>query len=206
MILGYSGSGKSASLRNLDPKKTMIVQPVTKPLPFRNKFDKFNKETKEGSLITLKNPIHISTLLKALPSLGKEILVIDDMQYIMLDEYIVRSDEKGFQKFTDIAKATYNLITQANESDIRCYFLWHPMVSAEEIIRPKTLGRFLEEKVTVEGLFTTVLMAEYVNEEFMFRTQKDKNDVIKAPFDMFEQRYIPNDLAVVDDIIKAYYS
>lgn len=194
LILGESGSGKTYSIKNLDPEKTGIFL-VEKPrLPFRKTFR------------VAKNATY-SAILKTLAAPNLKTYVVDDSQYLMVNEFFDRAMETGYQKFTDLALNFRNLIhfvTQKTPDDVIVYFLHHTETDVNGRVKAKTIGRMLDEKLTVEGLFDIVLRTEITQEGYFFRTQSNGNDTVKSPEEMFPER-IPNDLALVDRSIREYY-
>lgn len=195
LILGDSGSGKSYSIKNFDPEEVGIFA-VEKPrLPFKKDF-RIAKNANYGIIMkTLQN-----TKLKK--------YVIDDSQYLLVNELFDRVTERGYDKFTEMAVHFRNLIHMVNQvapDDCIVYFLHHPETdSATGRQKAKTVGRMLDEKLTVEGCFDIVLFATIENGEHFFITQSDGSTTAKSPEGMFEEK-IPNDLKLVDGKIREYY-
>lgn len=206
LILGHSGSGKSASMRNLDPAATLLIQAVRKPLPFRSSaWRYFDKETaKDGNVFVTDSSDQIIALAR---KTRRKIIVIDDVQYVMANEFMRRSDERGFDKFTDIGKHMWEIIMSMNalDADVRIYFLSHTQENDQGKTSMKTIGKMLDEKITLEGLFTIVLRTELQDGEYQFRTRNSGSDTTKAPIGMFDTDRIDNDLAAVDAAIVDYY-
>ena len=212
MILGESGTGKSTSIENLDPKETFIIQVVNKPLPFRGykaKYSLRNKENPKGNrFVSDKSDL----IMKILDSLNKEKtiknIIIDDSQYIMANEFMRRAKEKGFDKFTEIGQNFYMLIDKANDmrDDINVIFLQHIEINDAGRVKAKTIGKLLDDKVGIEGRFTVVLMTEIEDGNYYFRTQNNGNDTCKSPKGMFEELRIPNDLKIVIDKVNEYFN
>ncbi|MGA0608871.1 ATP-binding protein [Caldimonas sp. KR1-144] len=205
LILGESGTGKSTSLRNLDPSKTLLIQAIRKPLPFKSTGWKVRPSLKaEGNVIQTDNPELIERVLR---SSGDEIVVIDDFQYVMANEYMRRSDEKGFDKFTDIGKHAWNILRAASDlaDRRRVYILAHTQSDDTGRVKIKTIGKMLDEKITVEGMFTIVLRTVVRDGSYLFATQNNGSDTVKSPMDMFADQLIGNDLASVDESICSFY-
>ncbi len=197
-VLGHSGSGKSFSLHNFDPNDVGIINVVGKPLPFRN-----GKNFTAN--IQTDNPHQICDLLV---KSTKPIMVIDDFQYIMANEFMRESNTKGFDKFTQIGRHAWDIFNVMNyhmKPYQRVYVLAHTDVNESGVTKMKTVGRLLDEKITPEGLVTIVLQTHIENGQNYFMTQNNGSNTVKTPFEMFDDRLIPNDLNAVDDAICEYY-
>lgn len=194
MILGESGSGKSASLRNFDPAEVGVFSVASKPLPFRKKLKVVNHAGYQLIAQTL-----LANKLKC--------YVIDDSSYLMAFEQFARAKETGYGKFTDMAVNFYNLLELVRDKtsdDTIVYFLHHIQIDDMGRQRIKTVGKMLDNQLTVEGLFTIVLFAETDGKEHWFTTQSDGTTTAKSPLEMFPLR-IDNDLKMVDTTIREYY-
>jgi hypothetical protein len=194
LILGDSGSGKSASMRNFEPNEVGIFNVASKPLPFRKKIPKM-----DGA--------NYASIIKNLSAPKLKKYVIDDSQYLLCFEMFSKAKETGYGKFTDMALNFYNLIQfiiKQTPPDVIVYFLHHTEVTQEGRIKAKTIGKMLDEKLTVEGLFSIVLICTTDGKDHKFITQSDGYTTAKSPMDMFEAE-IDNDLKAVDTIIREYY-
>ncbi|MBO7710584.1 MAG: AAA family ATPase [Lachnospiraceae bacterium] len=194
LILGESGSGKTFAIKNMNPDEVGIFL-VEKPrLPFRKQF-------------RCKQNATYFDIMKALSDPKLKQYVIDDSQYLLVNEFFDRASEVGYQKFTDMALNFRNLIhfviNKAPE-DVIVYFLHHTETDNNGKVKAKTIGKMLDEKLTVEGLFDIVLRTEINTEGHWFLTQSSGYDTTKSPEEMFLDR-IPNDLALVDKTIREYY-
>ena len=194
MILGASGSGKSASMRNFKANELGVINVAGKPLPFRSEIKTINTD-------------NYGMIKKCLTESKAQSIVIDDSQYLMADEYMRRASEKGFQKFTDIGYNFWDLVRFVNEIDDNkiVYFMQHTETDENGIERAKTVGKMLNEKITLEGMFTIVLKAEVVDGQYFFATKNNGHDVVKAPMGMFDKDRIENDLKLVDTAIRGYF-
>ena len=135
-------------------------------------------------------------------------VVIDDSQYLIVNEFFDKVAEKGYDKFTSIALNFRNLIHWVNiglPDNVTVYFLHHTQVDEFGQTKAKTIGKLLDEKLTVEGCFDVVLMTERNQDGWWFRTHSGGADPVKTPMDMFTDDLIPNDLNVVDMSIRSYY-
>lgn len=204
-MLGESGSGKSASLRNFDPTKTLLIQAIPKPMPFKNaQWKLFDKDTKQGNIFVTDKATDILMLMQGTK---KKVIVIDDFQYVMANEFMRRSDERGYDKFTEIGRNAWNILCMAGAlpPDVRVYILTHTDTNDAGRIKVKTIGKMLDEKITVEGMFTVVVRCVVRDGEFLFTTRNNGSDTVKTPMGLFDSEVIDNDLAAVDKAICEYY-
>ncbi len=205
IVLGESGTGKTTSLRNLDPTRTLLVQAVKKPLPFKAKGWRIRETLKsEGNVIQTDDATLIEKLIRTSPH---EIVVVDDFQYVMANEYMRRTDEKGYDKFVDIGKNAWNVLRAASDvaAHRRVYILAHTETDTFGRTKIKTIGKMLDEKITLEGMVTIVLRTQVRDSHYLFATQNNGSDTTKSPMGMFAEQYIDNDLAAVDAAICNYY-
>ena len=194
LILGESGSGKSTSLRHFNADEVMVLNVANKPLPFRKKLPVINNATYE-------------TIGKELVKQEFKTYVIDDSQYLLAFEMFDRAKEIGYGKFTDIAVRFRNMldfIIRKLPDDITVYFLHHSEITETGRIKAKTVGKMLDNQLTVEGLFSIVLLCSADNQTHKFITQSDGYTTAKSPMEMFETT-IDNDLKMVDKTIREYY-
>lgn len=203
LILGQSGTGKSTSLRNLNPDDVLLIQAVRKPLPFRS--TQWKPLTKDEGCVT--KQARADNIISLLTKTPKNIIIIDDFQYIMASEFMNRAMEKGFDKFTEMAKNAYDiLMTAMNLPDHkRVYVLSHTEENDNGKTKMKTIGKLLDEKITLEGLVTIVLQTAVVNGQYIFTTQNNGQNTVKSPMGLFETEHIENDLKMVDDAICEYW-
>lgn len=207
MILGESGTGKSTSLRNLDPAKTLLIQAIRKPLPFKAQGWRVHmgSQNSTGNIFISDKAEKIEQLMRRSPH---EIVVIDDFQYILANEFMRRSDEKGFDKFTEIGRHAWDILKTATElaDDRRIYILCHTASDEFGKVKMKTIGKLLDDKITPEGMVTIVLRTMVRDGSYFFATQNNGGDTTKSPMGMFNDLLIDNDLAAVDNAICDYYS
>ena len=195
LIMGESGTGKTYSIKNFKKGEALVFSVEKGRLPFKS------------DLEVVKNATYtdLGTELKA-PKYKR--YVIDDSQYLLVNEMFDRVNETGYKKWTDIALRFRNLIHYINSSlpdDVIVYFLHHTEFDANSgRTKAKTVGKLLDNQLTVEGCFDVVLMTQIENGEHVFVTQSDGFTDCKRPEDMFEKK-IPNDLKVVDTTIREYY-
>jgi len=194
LILGASGSGKSTSIRNFEPDEVGIFNVAGKPLPFRKKIPKVDNATYE-------------IIEKMLSQHKLKRYIIDDSQYLLAFEMFNRAKDTGYGKFTDMALNFRNLIDfviKQTPDDVIVYFLHHTEETDGGKIKAKTVGKMLDNQLTVEGLFSIVLLATVDGNTHKFITQSDGYTTCKSPMEMFE-REIDNDLKIVDNTIREYW-
>lgn len=200
LIIGKSGSGKSASMRNFPPDKLQLVNVIGKPLPFRNSF--------KDAVVT-DSYYDVAAILRDSP---KPSIVIDDAGYLITDAFMRGHSSGGggnsiFQLYNSLADSFWKLIEFARirSNDKIIYFIMHEDKSDSGDIKPKTIGKLLDEKVCIEGMFTIVLRSMKKNGNYYFATTSDGYDVTKTPIGLFDAEYIDNDLYTVDNAIREYY-
>lgn len=194
LILGESGSGKSSSLRNFEANEVGVFNVASKPLPFRKKIPKVDGAT-------------YATIYKALTAPKLKTYVIDDSQYLLSFALFDRAKEVGYGKFTDMAVDFRNLIdfvVKHTPPDVIVYFLHHTEKTDDGRIKAKTTGKMLDNQLTVEGLFSIVLLCVTDGMSHKFVTQSDGYTTAKSPMEMFE-RETDNDLKMVDATIREYW-
>jgi ABC-type cobalamin/Fe3+-siderophores transport system ATPase subunit len=196
LILGENGTGKSTSIRNLDPNTTGIINVSGKRLPFKN-------SSVFKTLMTGSNQKIIETLLRCKANK----IIIDDWQHTIVNEFMAQIEEKGYNKFSKMAYNYWSVIKALDQTadDKIVYFMSHIDRDQFGNERAKTFGRLLEEKVTPEGYFAIVLKTVVQNRNYYFSTHNSGSDTVKSPLDMFKDDLIPNDLKVVDETIRDYY-
>jgi len=205
MILGESGTGKSTSLRNLNPNETLLIQTIAKPLPFRDAgWQRFNAQTRQGNIFHTDQSAEIINLMQRT---RRPIIVIDDFQYIMANEFMRSIDKKGYEKFSEIGRHTWDILNAATalSEKKRVYILSHTETSETGRTKIKTIGKLLDDKITLEGMVTIVLRTVVRDGQYYFATRNNGSDTTKTPMGLFEADLIENDLAAVDAAITRYY-
>ena len=223
LIMGRSGSGKTYSLKNFSPDEVGIISVEKGRLPFRSELKPVRipkaynattlKQIAEGLGMEYKDKeiasyaelarARYAWIMNAIKSAKVKSLVIDDSQYLLSNELFDRAYEKGYDKFTHLATNFRNLIHFINElddDDKIVYFLHHTEIDGDGHEKCKTIGRMLDEKLTVEGCFDIVLFCQ----DHQFYTQSNGQSTAKSPEGMFDL-VIPNDLKAVDTAIREYY-
>lgn len=199
LIIGKSGSGKSASIRTLAPDKVALINVLGKPLPFKGKYDQIQSDD-------------YGKIIGAIKGAKREIIVLDDCGYLMTNAFMRGHSSAGkgngvFSLYNEIGDSFWNLVETCRrlDGDKRIYFIMHEDESETGAVKPKSIGRMIDEKVCLEGLFTTCLRCMIRDGKHVFSTQSDGLDVAKSPIGMFDDDIIPNDLALVDSKICEYY-
>lgn len=194
LILGPSGSGKSASMRNFKKDEVGIINVAGKPLPFKSDLTTFNcYDYGKIEEVLRKNTL--------------KTYVIDDSQYLMAFANFARAYEKGYDKFTQFAvdfKGLLDTVTWGTSNDTVVYLLHHTEVTETGAVKAKTIGKMLDQQLTLEGLFSVVLLAQTDGEHYKFVT--NGQPPAKSPIGMFEQKEIDNDLQFVDATIREYWN
>lgn len=196
LILGQSGTGKSYSMKNFKEDEICLISVQKSLLPFRKKFTE--------TVVT----DDYTNIISAMKATKKKVIVIDDTQYLMCNEFMRRATEKGYDKFTEIAYNFWDLIVQEVNSlpaDVIVYLLCHTSTDENGVEKMKTIGKLVDEKITPEGLFTIVLKTAVSDGKYAFLTQNNGKDTVKSPEGMFSTYAINNDLKYVDDKIRNYY-
>ena len=195
-VLGHSGTGKSTSLRNFKSDEILHINVMSKPLPFKGRF----AETYNGD--------DYKEIAKAINKTDKKTIVIDDAQYLMANEFMRRSSELGYQKFTDIANNFWTLINGITNDlpyDVIVYLLMHTDIDDNGNEKAKTIGKLLDEKICIEGMSSIVLKTAVKDGVYSFLTQNNGHDTVKSPLGMFATYEIDNDLKAVDTTIRKYW-
>lgn len=210
-VIGESGTGKSTSLRNLPPKETFILAVANKDLPFKGwkkDFTQLSKENLKGNYLSSDSYEIIKKTINFIDRERSEIkfLVLDDFQYLMGNEYMRRAYEKGWDKFTELAEHAWGLVVELHllRKDLTVFILSHSYTGDDGRTRFKTIGKMLEEKTSIDGMFTILLQTVY-DGGYFFETQGHGRSTAKTPIDLFKDQRIPNDLYDVAKAIKTYY-
>lgn len=194
-IIGQSGTGKTSALRNFTNDEVAIINVSGKPLPFRS------------DLKTLSSNDY-STITKWLPKIKQPSIVIDDATYLMVDQFMLNAQVKGYEKYTMIAYNFTMLIEAARSlpDDKIVYFIGHSEQMDDGREHFKTIGKMIDNYVTLEGKFTTVLKTVVKDGHYYFQTHNNGLDTVKSPIGMFADDLIDNDLKAVDDVMRDYWN
>jgi hypothetical protein len=220
LIIAESGCGKSTAIENLKPEETFIINVANKPLPFKGwkkKYAPFDIATKKGNIASVSKPTDIEAVLKIINNERKDIknIVIDDFQYMSAFEYFGRATEKGYEKFTQMGAALAHIskLPILMRDDLMVFYLTHSEeatdLEGKRRVKAKTIGKMVDEKLTLEGLFSIVLFGKVKKNDkgelrYIFETQNNGENTCKSPKGMFPGFEIPNDLQYVREAIIAY--
>lgn len=194
MIYGQSGTGKSTSLRNFKNEEVAVVNVSGKPMPFRGNLKPYNSD-------------NYQKIMAAIGKTDRKSIVIDDSTYLMVNEFMRTAKQTGYQKYTDMACNFNSLIEFAATlpDDKIVYFIGHSDQVDDGREHFKTIGKMLDNYVTVEGRFTIVLKTVVQDGKYYFSTQNNGQDTVKSPMGLFSSNLIDNDLKFVDDCIRDYW-
>lgn len=194
LLIGKSGSGKSASLRNFKKDEIAIANVLGKPLPFKSDLEAPKVDD-------------YKVILEAIKRTDKKVIVIDDANYLITNEFMKNSSIKGYDKYNDMANNFWNLINGIKdiEGGKTVYLIMHEDVDEFGNVKPKTIGKLLDDKCNIQGLFTICIRSMFENGEYIFRLKTNGQDCVKTPIGLFDVDQMENDLKAVDEKIRAYY-
>ncbi len=217
LVMAPSGSGKTCSLMNLDPDKCMLIQAIPKRLTFPTGKRWKQWDGKQGSTISVGKLRSIAernelTFVESLESFvtqcyekhGKEVVIFDDLVYIMTQSFMANIDDKGYDKWNDLAAEITQVMQIADEidGDGRMYFLTHIETDNNNNIKMKTAGQLVDKLVTPEGLFNTVIGAEFRSDKHWFRVKNTHpTEPYKTPMGLFSEPLVPSDLEDFDTLL-----
>ena len=216
-IVGATGTGKSTSVKHLDPKETYIINVAKKELPFKGAEKLYNAEAKNYKEVDDAN--EITRLLKTISDKAPHIknIIIEDSNYIMGFNMLARATEVGFTKFTIMAKDMVELFREARRlrDDLKIFYFTHPetIEDSGEIVgyKIKTAGKLIDNQIVLEGLLTICLYTHVEESKdgtatYNFVTNRFKKYPAKSPDGMFADIRIPNNLQQVVNSIDEYYN
>ncbi len=220
LIIADSGSGKSTSIRNLKPEETFIINIANKPLPFKGWKSKYSQISKDNAKGNMTSASTAAGILKAMKHVNDKMphitnLVIDDWQYMSSFEYFDRANEKGYDKFTQIASNLAQVAKMPKDlrDDLYVFFLTHSEdstdINGHRRVKAKTIGKMIDNALTLEGLFSIVLFGKVIRQEdgsleYVFETKNNGENTCKSPMGMFNEDRIPNDLQYVRESIMKF--
>lgn len=208
VILGESGTGKSTSIRNLNPEETFIINVLSKPLPLKGYKKHYSVEKK--NLIETDKHARIMLCLKGINNNAPHIknIIIDDFSFLMNNEFMRRCREKSYDKFTEMGANIFEILDLCNSfrPDLYCFIMCHTEKDHAGIIKPKTVGKMTADYVGIAERVSIVLHTQIMDRQYQFLTQNDGICVAKSPMGMFDDMYIDNDLSSIRTVIDNYYN
>lgn len=212
LIIGESGSGKSTSIRTLNPAETFILNVLGKPFPFRGASKQYvplSADRMTGNLFSTDIHETVVAVIKFINNKRPDIknLIIDDFSYLMTNEFMKRSMERGFDKYSEMAQHSWEIVREANatRADLDCFIMGHSEPDDHGRVKCKTIGKVLTTKVGLEGMVTCVLHAMVNEGRYKFITQDNGTFLAKTPLGMFDEKLIDNDLQFVKTKMSEYY-
>ena len=220
LVIADSGTGKSTSIRHLNPNETFVINIANKPLPFKGWKKNYTLISKDNPGGNLASASSAAGIIKAISHVDQKMptiknLIVDDWQYMSSFEYFDRANEKGYDKFTQIAANLAQVAKMPKDlrDDLTVFFLTHSEdatdINGNRRIKAKTIGKMIDNSLTLEGLFSIVLFGK-INKnddgvlQYGFETQNSGENTCKSPQGMFEDFFIPNNLQYVKDCITKY--
>lgn len=194
LLIGASGTGKSTSLRNFTRDEVAVINILGKPLPFKS-------DIKAPKLDDY------ASILKAISGTKKKTIVIDDANYLITNEFMNKSSIKGFDKYNEIGSHFFELINGIKniEGGKTVYLIMHEDTDENGNVKPKTIGKLLDDKINIQGMFTICIRSMFENGNYIFRLKTNGQDCVKTPFGMFEEEQMGNDLKAFDKVVREYY-
>ncbi len=194
LLIGKSGSGKSTSLRNFKKDEIAVVNVLGKPLPFKTDINAPKSDNYDA-------------ILKAIAKTERKTIVIDDANYLITNEFMNKTSVKGFDKYNELANNFWNLINGIKniEGGKTVYLIMHEDTDENGNVKPKTIGKLLDDKVNIQGMFTICIRSMFENGNYIFRLKTNGQDCVKTPFGMFNEESMENDLKEFDKVVREYY-
>lgn len=194
LLIGQSGSGKSTSMRNFTKDEIAVVNVLGKPLPFKS-------DIKAPKLDNYEQ------IIKAIAGTKRKTIVIDDANYLITNEFMNKSSVKGFDKYNEMGNNFFNLINGIKniEGGKTVYLIMHEDTDENGNVKPKTIGKLLDDKVNIQGMFTVCIRSMFDNGNYIFRLRTNGQDCVKTPFGMFDKDTMENDLKAFDKVVRDYY-
>lgn len=213
LILGESGTGKSTSIRTLNPDETFIINVIGKPLPFRGGASKYKKLSADGLEGNYYATDDISTIKRVISLVNKKridikTLIIDDFGYTISNSFMRKANQNGYNKFVEIGKDMFDIldiITNLRD-DLFCFVMMHVENDINGKSKPKTVGKMIDQYICIEGKFTTCFHTMVADGVYQFITNNDNQRMAKSPLGMFESLYIDNDLQLIRDKMVVYFN
>lgn len=213
LILGESGSGKSTSIRTLNPNETFIINVIGKPLPFRGAASKYKQLSADGLTGNYYATDDIPTIKRVINLVNNKRLditnlIIDDFGYTISNSFMRKANQKGYDKFVEIGKDMFDVLEVITNvrGDLFCFVMMHVENDVHGKSKPRTVGKMIDQYVCIEGKFTNCLHTIVNDGQYQFITNNDGQHMAKTPLGMFDSLYIDNDLQAVRDKMLAYFN
>ena len=211
LIIGESGSGKSTAIRTLPPEETFIINVIGKNLPFKGankRYTKISADGSTGNYYCSDNAANVRRVIQLINTKRTDIkyLVIDDCGYIIMNEFMRKCLEKGYDKYSLLGKEFSDLISLVNEmrDDLFCFVMMHVESDQQGRTKPKTVGKMIDQYVCIEGKFAYVLHTIVFDNQYKFITNNDGTHMAKTPLGLFNTQTIDNDLMAIVNKINEY--
>lgn len=211
LLLGESGSGKSTSLRNLPPENTFIINVIGKPLPFKgakSKYTKLSSDGSEGNYYASDDTASIARVINLVNNKRPDILylIIDDFGYTISNSFMRKANQKGYEKYTELAVDTFHIIDRIMllRDDLYCVVMMHTDIDANGRYKPRTAGKMIDQYINIEGRFTYVFHSMIVDRAYKFLTNNDSTHMAKTPLGLFDDLYVDNDLFEITNRMEQY--
>lgn len=212
LVLGTSGTGKSTSLRNLEPSETFILNVIGKPLPLKgakSKYKQLSADGLEGNYYASDDPTTIRRIINLVNTKRPEFrqLVIDDFGYSITNSFMRKASQRGYDRFIEIAKDTFDILESINNlrDDLYCFVMMHTEIDSQGLHRAKTVGKMIDQYICIEGKFSHVFHSLVVEGQYCFLTNFDGQHLSKTPLGAFDQALIDNDLLLIRNTLMEYY-
>lgn len=211
-LIGDSGTGKSTSIRTLNPEETYLINVCSKDLPFKGSANKYKVKSNnnKGNLYVTNEYSMVIKCIDNISATRPEIksIVIDDFGYIITHQIFVTAMEKGYDKFVLLAKSVDKILDtiQNSRDDLYVFIIWHTELTENGTYKIKTAGKMIDNQIKPEGKATIVLHTHIIDGKYKFITQNDGIHMAKSPMDMFDDNLIDNDLKFVIDKMNEYYN
>ena len=213
LILGQSGTGKSTSLRNLNPDETFIINVVGKSLPFRGgkaKYKKLSSDGMAGNYYASDDSATIKRIIKLINIKRPDIknIILDDFGYTIANSFMRKAGLRGYDKFVEIAKDTFDILESIGDlrDDLYCVVIMHTEIDAHGVYKPKSVGKMIDQYICIEGKFTHVLHSLVIEGQYRMLTNFDGQHMAKNPMGCFEAQLVDNDLNEILKQIESYNS
>jgi hypothetical protein len=195
LLIGKSGSGKSTSLRNFTKDEVAVVNVLGKPLPFKTD-------------INAPKIDDYKIILEKIAKTDKKVIFIDDANYLIVKEFMDKRSVKGYEKFNEMGGNFYDLINGIKniQGGKTVYLSMHEETDEFGDVQPKTIGKMLNDKINIQGMFTVCIRSMFDSGKYIFRLKTNGQDCVKTPFDMVDVDEMENDLKAFDKIVREYYN